>query len=815
MPKFKKTQKQVSPNSSSLSLRAEGQQQDFAPDTLLSTEKIIELAKEAGVDFGPGDAAERIRYFIKLGILPHAVRKTPDPTLSTTHYPLPTTPVGHLPAWTIKRLIQADKVYKKGASYPAIAQKIKKIEARENRKFESPEISEEMPAQTAAPDSQPIVTGRPAINLFPRVGLSEKEIERRFKEHEVKVRNIVEEELRLAVKKPPPPLPPNRFLQTARIFLLLAIVTGLSTAVFYAGSKLYKDQQTAQETAKKTAKSTGTLGQVLAASSERHRLYIDADTQVSGLTTFDESITAPNIIYSVSAGTGITVAGGQRPTISLDETEIVTSVNDLTGDLDVKGSGGTTISTSGSTITISSTAGLTAEADTLSTVTGRGATTSTLVNLDGGIAVDTSNFTVSGTTGDVVTAGDLAINGDDLTSDSNLSIKATGYVRIGDTTQTPDIATGDDDLYIEGDLEFNGALVIGTNGSASVGVNGQCLLSTGGGAPGWGNCASGASSPFQSISNIIDKYVTTDRLRLQYTSSSANSLQDVQIEITNTTAAAPIEADAVQLNLTGGSGITTDGVSGIYVNIEGADGTNNTVSGINVDFDPVAGSSGDSFIGIDIDGVSGTNAVETALRVGSGWDRDISFADSAVAFVLTASDGQLDVTDGTNTLFTIDDVGTSADVTVIGDLVISGGNINPSAALTIGDNGDTLTLDSSDWDINAAGDMTGIGAITADGAISFDPATTGDISFTVTSGDGSYFNILGLASGSGSALCIDGSNNVITCTTGAGGISGTGTAGQIAFFDTATSITSESSGFGWDATNNLLTITGTITQTYT
>src|SRR3990167_926390 len=795
MPKFKKTQKQVSPNSSSLSLRAEGQQQDFAPDTLLSTEKIIELAKEAGVDFAPGDAAERIRYFIKLGILPHAVRKTPDPTIRSSHYPLPTTPVGHLPAWTIKRLIQADKVYKKGASYPAIAQKIKKIEARENRKFESPEISEEMPAQTAAPDSQPIVTGRPAINLFPRVGLSEKEIERRFKEHEVKVRNIVEEELRLAVKKPPPPLPPNRFLQTARIFLLLAIVTGLSTAVFYAGSKFYKDQQSAQETAKKTAKSTGTLGQVLAASSERHRLFIDADTQVSDLTTFDENITAPNIIYSVSGGTGITVAGGQRPTISLDETEIVTSVNDLTGDLDVKGSGGTTISTSGSTITISSTAGLTAEADTLSTVTGRGATTSTLVNLDGGIAVDTSNFTVSGTTGDVVTAGDLAINGDDLTSDSNLSIKATGYVRIGDTTQTPDIATGDDDLYIEGDLEFNGALIIGTNGSASVGVSGQCLLSTGGGAPGWGNCASGASSPFQSISGVIDKFVTGDRLRLQYGDAG-----DVQLEIENTTNSTVPTADTIQLNLSGGSGITTDGVSGIYVNIEGGDGTNNTVSGINVDFDPVSGSSGDSFIGIDIDGVSGTSAVESALRIGSGWDRDISFADSTVALVMTASDGQLDVTDGTNTLFTIDDVGTSADVTVSGDLVILGGNINPSAALTIGDNGDTLTLDSSDWDINAAGDMTGIGAITADGAISFDPATTGDISFTVTSGDGSYFNILGLASGSGSALCIDGSNNVITCTTGAGGISGTGTAGQIAFFDTATSITSEASGFGWDAT---------------
>jgi mevalonate kinase len=34
---------------------------------LIPTKKVIEEAKNLGVDFGPGDAAERIRYFIKLG----------------------------------------------------------------------------------------------------------------------------------------------------------------------------------------------------------------------------------------------------------------------------------------------------------------------------------------------------------------------------------------------------------------------------------------------------------------------------------------------------------------------------------------------------------------------------------------------------------------------------------------------------------------------------------------------------------------------------------------------------------------------------
>ena len=44
---------------------------------------------------------------------------------------------------------------------------------------------------------------------------------------------------------------------------------------------------------------------------------------------------------------------------------------------------------------------------------------------------------------------------------------------------------------------------------------------------------------------------------------------------------------------------------------------------------------------------------------------------------------------------------------------------------------DTVAVNSSDWDINTTGDMTGIGSITADGAISFTPSSTNDITFNV------------------------------------------------------------------------------------
>ncbi|MFH1849615.1 MAG: LamG domain-containing protein [archaeon] len=58
--------------------------------------------------------------------------------------------------------------------------------------------------------------------------------------------------------------------------------------------------------------------------------------------------------------------------------------------------------------------------------------------------------------GNIYTTGDIAVNGDDITSDSNLDISATGYVRIGDDTGTPNYASGDDDLYVYGDIEADG-----------------------------------------------------------------------------------------------------------------------------------------------------------------------------------------------------------------------------------------------------------------------------------------------------------------------------------------------------------------------
>ncbi len=57
--------------------------------------------------------------------------------------------------------------------------------------------------------------------------------------------------------------------------------------------------------------------------------------------------------------------------------------------------------------------------------------------------------------------------------------------------------------------------------------------------------------------------------------------------------------------------------------------------------------------------------------------------------------------------------------------------LTPGGAVLLGDGGDTLQINTSDWDISTTGDLTGIGGITADGAISFTPSSTNDITFNV------------------------------------------------------------------------------------
>jgi hypothetical protein len=59
-------------------------------DEYISVDKLIKQAKSKGVDFGSGDPYNRLRYYTKIGWLPHMVRKTDKKGNIKGHYPVST-----------------------------------------------------------------------------------------------------------------------------------------------------------------------------------------------------------------------------------------------------------------------------------------------------------------------------------------------------------------------------------------------------------------------------------------------------------------------------------------------------------------------------------------------------------------------------------------------------------------------------------------------------------------------------------------------------------------------------------------------------
>lgn len=101
---------------------------------LIATDKFIKKAKEKGVNFGKGSPYNRLRYYTKLGWIPHMTRqknKRGDV-------------VGHYPKWIIDRLLLIQKLKKRNYTNDEITQKIKTLDAKRNflksiNVFNSPE----------------------------------------------------------------------------------------------------------------------------------------------------------------------------------------------------------------------------------------------------------------------------------------------------------------------------------------------------------------------------------------------------------------------------------------------------------------------------------------------------------------------------------------------------------------------------------------------------------------------------------------------------------------------------------------------------
>ncbi len=160
---------------------------------------------------------------------------------------------------------------------------------------------------------------------------------------------------------------------------------------------------------------------------------------------------------------------------------------------------------------------------------------------------------------------------------------------------------------------------------------------------------------------------------------------------------------------------------------------------------PASDASGLSVIGraeVTSDNTGSTYDSAHVLRVKRGvfrWENGGTFTDADIgdfayvlddATVFTAALATNDIPAGL--IFDVDSDGVWVDTFSLGGqgaasvaaLTASGAaNLQSTLAVggtaTIGDGGDTVAINSSDWDISTTGAMTGIGAITADGAITF------------------------------------------------------------------------------------------------
>ena len=78
-------------------------------ERLIATDDLIKEAEKMGVKFGKGDPYNRIRYYTKMGWLPHMVRKEGK---------------GNFPNWALDRLVMIERLKDKNFSNEDITKKI-------------------------------------------------------------------------------------------------------------------------------------------------------------------------------------------------------------------------------------------------------------------------------------------------------------------------------------------------------------------------------------------------------------------------------------------------------------------------------------------------------------------------------------------------------------------------------------------------------------------------------------------------------------------------------------------------------------------
>ncbi len=222
-----------------------------------------------------------------------------------------------------------------------------------------------------------------------------------------------------------------------------------------------------------------------------------------------------------------------------------------------------------------------------------------------------TNFSVTGGTGNVITSGDIAVNGGDITSTSDLTLDAQ------DGTPTIFIASGDNlQLQSTGNILLGtGRLDVASAGNLNIGITTATAVVIGNG--------SGDSSvqlPSQSVGSteIVDNAI--GQADITDDSLDFADFQDALDLDANTTLLSTLTGIGLDYALSPtGAGTTT----AWEITPTIASGVSQELRGIHIDPVTTNGNAGDFIQGILIDNITGTASVDTGIHIGTGWDTGI------------------------------------------------------------------------------------------------------------------------------------------------------------------------------------------------
>ena len=292
-------------------------------DNLIPFDEVVDRAKKRGVNFGKGSPFNRLRYYTKIGLLPHAKRKSFAGGL----------PTGAYPESVVETLVEIDKKLKAGKSVQAI--------------LREKEEGDREGAGTRFENLPPGITVTPIPQVKPPPEKPRMQVP-------------------LLDKSPPyEPLPQpgeqEHLLTHVRPvhYLLLGLVAALiSLPTLYLLNPSFKSStedilvslnslnpKIASQQAEKLALPSS-VGQVLGTVSDPF-LTINVETDVNallnaraGVKTFGEDVDADtgrvyasNILYGVQPGVNVAVSTGQRPTISVPNVVTGTVIRSVIGTL--------------------------------------------------------------------------------------------------------------------------------------------------------------------------------------------------------------------------------------------------------------------------------------------------------------------------------------------------------------------------------------------------------------------------------------------------------------------------------------------------